>query len=235
MAQAAAAGSTAPDQAGSLAAEQASSPALETLQQYILQHGIKYVVFDMDLTVTAEHSGGLLLKFDEAGCTSYIDSALRTDALQVMQLCSRLSVRMGVVTFQQETDDELHVGGKALVRRVLCRLGMQQLIDDASVIALEVAEYRVMVSHQDSYDKNEMLQQLFSNWGLAFSPSETLLIDDTARNVKAFASVGGHGIAVHGRAGLDLRNVTYYPPARKPLELAPPGSESKQMQLTLSR
>eukprot|EP00953_Heterococcus_sp_UTEX-ZZ885_P037628 19324-Heterococcus_DN1.PRE.1 len=159
MAQAAAAGFLAPDQAGSLAAEQASSPALETLQQYISQHGIKYVVFDMDLTVTAEHSGGLLPKFDEAGCTSYIDSALRTDALQVMQLCSRLSVRMGVVTFQQETDDELHVGGKALVRRVLCRLGMQQLIDDASVIALEVAEYRVMVSHQDSYDKNEMLQQ----------------------------------------------------------------------------
>jgi hypothetical protein len=219
-----------------LAPEQALSPALETLQQYILQHGIKYVVFDMDLTVTAEHSGGLLLKFDEAGCDSYIDSALRTDALQVMQLCSRLSVRMGVVTFQQETDDELHVGGKALVRRVLCRLGIEQLIDDSSVIALEVAEYRVMVSHQDSYHKNEMLQQLFSNWGLDFSPSETLLIDDTARNVKAFASIGGHGIAVHGRAGLDLRNVTYYPPAEVPVEVAAPGGSSKRaQQLTLSR
>ena len=184
---------------------------LEQLRSYIKQHNIKYVLLDMDLTVTAEHSGGMLPKGDWV-YDSYIESAERTDALLVVQLCEQLGVRIGIVTFQQEVDDEVHIGGTKLVRQVLCHLGVDHLIDERSVVTLDREQYAYMVKHQDTYNKNDMIQELFESWATPFEPSEVLLIDDTLRNIKALVSVGGHGVAAHGRSGLSLSAISFHSP-----------------------
>ncbi|KAG5176728.1 hypothetical protein JKP88DRAFT_334774 [Tribonema minus] len=185
---------------------------LTAIRQYLQEHDIRYVVFDMDLTVTSEHSGGMLLKMDRMTLFSYMDSARDTDALAVIQLCAELGIRMGVATFQKEVDDAAHVGGTPLVRQALQRLGIDA-IEEGSIVALTREEYKVMVTNQDTYNKNDMLRTLFERWGVEFDPTHTLLVDDTVRNIRAFASIGGHGLAIHGHSGMQLDNVTFVSPA----------------------
>lgn len=189
----------------------ASSPSLEELRTYLTSRGIKTVVFDMDLTVTALHSGGFFPADDLDIRHYYIESAMETDALAIMKLCTDLGIRMGIATFQQEVNDNITIGGSVLVRQVLERLGTAKLIDERSVATLSKAEYANMVANQGTYDKNDMIRRLFANWDEDFVPSSTVLIDDTNRNVMAFCRIGGHGISVHGH-GLRLEDVTYHVP-----------------------
>jgi hypothetical protein len=215
---------TPPQQAASRAAarvlETAEPPAgdLARFRAYLQQHGIRNVVFDMDLTVTAEHSGGVLSKGNPFWLQEYLDSAAITHAVALMRLCRELDIRLGVATFQKEVDDALHVGGTPLVRALLARVGASSLVGEASIVALDQEEYRVMVTNQDVYNKNDMLRRLFAQWGSPFDAQHTLLVDDTLRNVRAFNAIGGHGMAVRGGNGLLLDNVEYMPPPASPRE-----------------
>lgn len=60
-------------------------PALAELRQHLQRHGITFVVFDMDLTVTARHTRGHL-KRDPETMAAYLASARATDALKVCWL-----------------------------------------------------------------------------------------------------------------------------------------------------
>lgn len=57
-------------------------PALGELRQHLQRHGITFVVFDMDLTVTARHTRGHLTR-DPETMAAYLASARVTDALKV--------------------------------------------------------------------------------------------------------------------------------------------------------
>lgn len=64
--------------------EFARDPALGELRHHLLRHNITFVVFDMDLTVTASHTRGHLAR-DPDTVASYLASARVTDALKVSQ------------------------------------------------------------------------------------------------------------------------------------------------------
>lgn len=125
---------------------------------------------------------------------------------QTMKLCRALGLTVGIATFQREVDDSAHIGGSHLVRRVLGAIGAGDLVSDRDVVALTSSQYSEMIRHQESYTKNDMIRVLFERRGEAYSPGNTLLIDDTRRNVEAFVRIGGHGLLVEGGQGLILRN-----------------------------
>lgn len=60
----------------------AMDPPLAELHQHLLRHRISFVVFDMDLTVTAIHTRGNLFR-DPDNIAVYLESARATDALKV--------------------------------------------------------------------------------------------------------------------------------------------------------
>lgn len=66
----------------------ATDPALSELRQHLLRHGITFVVFDMDLTVTAKHTRGHLAR-DPDTMALYLESARATDALKVREKSGR--------------------------------------------------------------------------------------------------------------------------------------------------
>ena len=60
----------------------ATDPALDELRRHLLRHQITFVVFDMDMTVTASHTRGHLVR-DPQTMATYLESARVTDALKV--------------------------------------------------------------------------------------------------------------------------------------------------------
>lgn len=62
----------------------AMDPALAELRQHLVRHRITFVVFDMDLTVTARHTRGHLAR-DPDTMALYLESARATDALKVRE------------------------------------------------------------------------------------------------------------------------------------------------------
>lgn len=67
---------------GEVDRECAMDPALSELRQHLMRHSISFVVFDMDLTVTARHTRGHLAR-DPDTMALYLESARVTDALKV--------------------------------------------------------------------------------------------------------------------------------------------------------
>lgn len=67
---------------GEVEQECAVDPALAELRQHLQRHSISFVVFDMDLTVTAKHTRGHLAR-DPDVMAGYLESARATDALKV--------------------------------------------------------------------------------------------------------------------------------------------------------
>ncbi|CAB1121351.1 unnamed protein product [Ectocarpus sp. CCAP 1310/34] len=200
--------------AGNAAIEQecALDPAMAELRQHLLRHRITFCVFDMDLTVTKMHTRGALPR-DPDTMRSYLESGRATDAVKTMKLCRALGLTVGIATFQREVDDSAHIGGSHLVRRVLGAIGAGDLVSDRDVVALTSSQYSEMIRHQESYTKNDMIRVLFERRGEAYSPGNTLLIDDTRRNVEAFVRIGGHGLLVEGGQGLILRNAKVVEPS----------------------
>lgn len=84
--------------------ECAMDPALAELRQHLLRHKITFVVFDMDLTVTARHTRGHLAR-DPDTMALYLESARVTDALKVC--CEMVFVVTGVFSCQSLFDGEL--------------------------------------------------------------------------------------------------------------------------------
>ena len=67
----------------------ATDPALDELRKHLLRHQIKFVVFDMDMTVTASHTRGHLVR-DPQIMAQYLESARVTDALKVRAFLDEL-------------------------------------------------------------------------------------------------------------------------------------------------
>lgn len=76
------AGATAGGTCAEVEQECAVDPALAELRQHLQRHSISFVVFDMDLTVTARHTRGHLAR-DPDVMAGYLESARATDALKV--------------------------------------------------------------------------------------------------------------------------------------------------------
>lgn len=76
------AGATAGGPSAEVEQECAVDPALAELRQHLQRHSISFVVFDMDLTVTARHTRGHLAR-DPDVMARYLESARATDALKV--------------------------------------------------------------------------------------------------------------------------------------------------------
>ena len=72
----------------------ATDPALDALRKHLLRHQIKFVVFDMDMTVTASHTRGHLVR-DPQIMAQYLESARVTDALKVRTFPDSLVCRHG--------------------------------------------------------------------------------------------------------------------------------------------
>lgn len=124
-----------------------------------------------------------------------------------------MGIHIGIATFQREVDDDTHIGGSHLVRRVLGAIGAGDLVSDSDVIALSSSQYADMLRHQDHYSKNDLIRMLFERRGQQYAPGSTLLIDDTRRNVEAFVRIGGHGLLVEGGQGLKLENTKVMEPS----------------------
>ncbi|CAM9473391.1 unnamed protein product [Discosporangium mesarthrocarpum] len=175
----------------------------------ILKYSIRAVVFDMDLTVTRKHSRGQLQRRPEF-VGPYTASARDTDAPKVMRLCHELGLRICIATFQKEVDNEWHIGGSGLVRRVLDEIGAGGFVHERDVMALSPWQYKEMLQLRSTYNKNDMIRSIF---GEEYSPSSTLLIDDTVQNVEAFVRIGGHGLVVEGGRGMALGRLKAYVPS----------------------
>ncbi|CAM9330045.1 unnamed protein product [Choristocarpus tenellus] len=192
------------------------------LRAHIERHSIKFVVFDMDLTVTSKHSGGQLPQEPEF-VASYLDSARDTDAFKAMRLCHFLGVKIGVATFQREVDDGRYIGGSRLVRDVLNGMGVGGLVGERDIVALNARQYVDMIRFRSTYNKNDMIRTLFDCWGVDFAPGSTLLIDDTLQNLEAFVRIGGHGLHILGGQGMMLERTR----ALTPVCVFVPGEERR--------
>eukprot|EP01084_Bolivina_argentea_P255832 430441_1 len=185
------------------------------ISEFLLSLDIDKVLFDFDLTVTAVHSRGMIRRKCPDVLEAYINSALETDAIEVMRVCAELGFKVGVVTFQKDVNDEAYLGGVALVELVLEHMKVSHIFSKGSIVALSGDQYEDMIMNSKTYTKNNQIFELLNAWGATdctFEVKKTLLIDDSKQNISAFSKIGGHGLLVNGSTGFHINECSYLCP-----------------------